>query len=252
MKRTLLVMMMSLFALNSYAQTSELSKDYRRSIKLYQKHKYARAIRQCIKAFEKNEGSVNADAQIFLGNLYYANQEYKEAQKAYLEAIQSLKIGSDKVILLQNYIARAKVHIKHSGNNCHPNNSIQEDLKNDLIYMSSNEKIESLDKMATYRGCEKEETATATDKCLHYYINDLVTYNFDDGLYDAINWKGHAFIGGHFTIEKDGSLSDIQPFSSHPLFELEAIRILQSITDIEPAIYDGNAVRLRENLHVHL
>ena len=51
-----------------------------------------------------------------------------------------------------------------------------------------------------------------------------------------------------FSIDTDGSIVDVKARSVHPAFEEEAIRIIQELPAMEPAVVDGKAIKQRFSL----
>ena len=53
-----------------------------------------------------------------------------------------------------------------------------------------------------------------------------------------------------FSVDTDGSIVDVKARSVHPAFEEEAIRIIQELPTMEPAVVDGKAIKQRYSLPI--
>ena len=53
-----------------------------------------------------------------------------------------------------------------------------------------------------------------------------------------------------FSVDTDGSIVDVKARSVHPAFEEEAIRIIQELPTMDPAIVDGEAIKQRYSLPI--
>lgn len=117
--------------------------------------------------------------------------------------------------------------------------------------ISSEEKLEKpftyVEDMPRYPGCEHlpkdERTACASEK-LYDFIFSNIMYPSED----RKNGNQGTVIA-QFTIEKDGSVSDIDILRSvSPGLDAEAVRIIESMSNWVPGYHNGKPVRVRFTL----
>jgi tetratricopeptide (TPR) repeat protein len=233
-------------------QDSIRSRHLKRAEKLYEKFEFKRALRQCKRKIDKHDLDNNSYALQLLADIYYANGEFENARDTYYQALKVLDgLGSQSQTIQQN-IVRSKLRMEQANNRSIGSTDFNQEVEQGLIVLDDTLKISRLDSMVRYPECDQNKDPMTVDDCLHYYINDLITYNFNKKLRSLLSRKRYGFIGGRFTINKNGTVSNIEIFSHHPQFELEAIRILKGMPLLEPAMFNGEPIAVKEFLHVHL
>lgn len=87
-------------------------------------------------------------------------------------------------------------------------------------------------------------------------INKTIQENTDNSKFDSIS-KKLGYKGGDqvkvltiFTVNQDGKIVDIKARGPHPIFENEAIRILEKVPDLVPASYNGKPVNPKFSLPI--
>lgn len=179
-------------------------------------------------------------------------RKFDKSRKLYYKILSDLDVNDERRTFLQSGIARSQSHIRNEVALKQPKIKFEEEIENGLVTLDSFEKISSLDQMVTYPGCENKSDQKATDSCLHYYIIDLITYNFDKAILKDLGLPEFLVLYLYFKVMPDGTLENVEVYSIHPLIELEGIRILRGMPILEPAIVNGQPIAVKEYLHVHL
>ncbi|WP_158548375.1 energy transducer TonB [Marixanthomonas ophiurae] len=82
-------------------------------------------------------------------------------------------------------------------------------------------------------------------------INNLTSENIDKAVTQLGLKPGETVkIFAMFSVDTDGSIVDVKARSVHPAFEEEAIRIIQKLPTMEPAVVDGKAIKQKYSLPI--
>jgi hypothetical protein len=241
------------FIHNGYSQSLNInSRLFERSKAAYAELDLKKAERLCLKAMDKDDLNDHPDAQLLLANIYFAQKSFDDSKKLYYKILSNLDIVDSRTIFLQNAISRSQKNLKHMEQLRAPRLEFEEEVVTGIVNLNDFEKITSLDSMAVYPGCEDSKDQKTTDKCLHYFLHDLITFNFDKKVLKEIGMNVPVVIYTFFTITNEGALTDTEIYAPHPLLELEGMRILRGIPKLVPAKVNGNAIAIKESMHVHI
>ncbi|KQC33537.1 hypothetical protein AAU57_09580 [Nonlabens sp. YIK11] len=246
------ILCLSLFQ-SCFAQSANAdSKLIRRSKKAYSQLDWKKAERLFKKARERENLEDDVSSQIYYANILFAKKDYEKSRNLYHSILSNLAANDDKRSFLQQGISRSQKNIEYQRKLKEPRLDIEKELKSGIIKLDSYDKITSLDQMVVYPGCESSADQKATDRCLHYYLNDLISYNFRKNILTDLGLPTSLVMYLDFKVMTDGVLKDIEVYSVHPTVELEAIRILKGAPKLEPAVISGKPIAVLENFHVHL
>lgn len=98
------------------------------------------------------------------------------------------------------------------------------------------------DKVATFPGCEKHTEKRALLQCLSKQVGRHVRRHFNSDLGSELGMAGRKKIRVQFKIDTNGELTDIKSKASHPKLEQEAVRVIQLLPKMVPAVKDGRNV----------
>jgi hypothetical protein len=114
----------------------------------------------------------------------------------------------------------------------------------ELILISASghnsKKVEVLkERYAIYLGCEHQETYAVQKKCFDQKFRNFIHQNFDNNIPKKLKLKGKFRMIVAFTIDEEGRIQNIRSRASHPQFNTELKRILQSFPKVKPALTNG-------------
>lgn len=108
-----------------------------------------------------------------------------------------------------------------------------------------------VDKAPIYPGCDEDLDNEALKRCFEMKVLQHVSRKFkfpEEARNQGIQGKIYVY----FIIEKDASIDIIEiSRSTHPLLDLEAIRVVSLISQIKPASQDGEPVRMSFTLPIN-
>lgn len=108
-----------------------------------------------------------------------------------------------------------------------------------------------VEKVPVYEGCEKYDTNEELKLCFQKSILSHVGKSFNyppNARQQGIQGRNYT----SFVIEKDGSIGMIEIVRGvHPLLDLESIRVVSEIPDVEPATQRGKPVRMSFTLPIN-
>jgi len=91
----------------------------------------------------------------------------------------------------------------------------------------------------------KEKKAYLTDR-----IQEIVKENFNQNIGDSTGLKGKQRIFTQFKINETGEVENIKVRAPHPLFEAEAIRVINLLPKFKPGKQRGKAISMVYNLPI--
>lgn len=91
-----------------------------------------------------------------------------------------------------------------------------------------------VEQVPIYPGCENKKTNEDKRKCMSDKITQLVQKKFNTGLGGELGLSGKQTIRTQFKIDKTGHVTDIKVHGTHPELEVEAIRVINIIPEMEP------------------
>ncbi|WP_452221822.1 energy transducer TonB [Lacinutrix salivirga] len=111
-----------------------------------------------------------------------------------------------------------------------------------------------IENVPIYKGCNEKLDNQARKKCMSDAINKHVSKNFNIKLSNSLGLPaGLQRIHVFFTIDKEGSVTDIKSRAAHPALEKEAKRVVATIPKFKkPGFQRGKAVRVTFGLPITL
>jgi hypothetical protein len=92
---------------------------------------------------------------------------------------------------------------------------------------------------AIYPGCEDKKTIDTQKKCFDKKFRNFIHQNFDKSLPKKLKLSGKFRMIVAFTIDEEGRIQNIRSRASHPQFNTELKRILESFPKVKPALTNG-------------
>ena len=89
-------------------------------------------------------------------------------------------------------------------------------------------------------------------KCLNDNINRLLRREFDADIAEDLKLTGKIKISVFFKIDKEGEIVDIRARASHKALAEEAVRVVNLIPKMQPAIQRGKSVRVPYYLPINI
>ncbi|MFC0603829.1 energy transducer TonB [Winogradskyella pulchriflava] len=99
-----------------------------------------------------------------------------------------------------------------------------------------------IEKAPIYPGCEKYTTNDQRKKCMSEKITKLVYNKFNTSLAEEYGLSGKQKIYTQFTIDKNGTVTNVKVRGPHPALEKEADRLINKIPNMEPGYQRNTAV----------
>lgn len=179
------------------------------------------------------------DKEPFLsGLLEFGSRYYSEKEKAHFLYGYLLKAGYTDT---DQFSVNGSVYRVDSIANYSPSDSEDDEVLNFAI----------VEKVPVYQGCEEYDKNEDLKLCFQKSIMSHVGKTFK---YPPVarqkGIQGRIYI--NFVIEKDGSIGMMEVLrGSHPLLDLEAIRVVSEIPDPQPATQRGKPVRMSFTLPIN-
>lgn len=136
-------------------------------------------------------------------------------------------------------ISKAKNEIKHESR------ELLDYYKNDSI------KRQKVDFAATHKACKNIKKEKVRIKCTSQKIQKYVSKNFNVKVARNIGLSaGKKNIFVMFVIDKNGKIQHVDARAPHPALEKEAIRVVNSLPKMIPAIYNKKTVDVKYALPI--
>lgn len=94
----------------------------------------------------------------------------------------------------------------------------------------------AIEKVPVYPGCGKYKTNNKRKKCMSERITKLINNKFNTGIGYKYGLSGRQRIHTQFTIDKNGTITDIKIKGPHSALEKEANRVINKIPKMEPGL----------------
>ncbi|WP_281846201.1 M56 family metallopeptidase [Olleya namhaensis] len=102
-----------------------------------------------------------------------------------------------------------------------------------------------LDQSPLFEACQSITGKSEQKKCFSDQVTRHIATNFNTKLGKDLSLvKGVKRINVMFRIDKDGLVYDVEARAPHPNLETEAIRVINSLPKITPAIHEGKTVNV--------
>lgn len=105
-----------------------------------------------------------------------------------------------------------------------------------------------IEKVPTYPGCSGDNETMKN--CMSTKIAEFVNKNFNTKIADNLKISGRQRISVQFKIDKTGKIADIRARASVPELEMEAVRIIGMLPEMEPGEQKGKKVGVLYSLPI--
>lgn len=109
-----------------------------------------------------------------------------------------------------------------------------------------------VENVPTYPGCENETNNTNKRKCFTEKINTLLARKFNTDIASDLNLTGKIRVRVFFKIDKEGNVIDVEARAPHKLLADEAIRFVNLLPKMNPALQRGKPVRVPFYLPINI
>lgn len=110
--------------------------------------------------------------------------------------------------------------------------------------------FDKVEEVPVFPGCENFADNEDRKQCMSDKIKAFVNREFDTSLGSELGLSGINRIIVQFRIEPDGTVTVIGARGPHPILEKEAIRIAESLPEMQPGRQRGKAVGVIYNLPI--
>ena len=107
-----------------------------------------------------------------------------------------------------------------------------------------------IDQVPIFPGCENLGSNEEQKKCMSEKISEYVNKNFNTGLGNELGLTGINRIIVQFKIDKTGNVVEARARAPHPALEEEAIRVINSIPEMQPGKQRGEEVGVMYSLPI--
>lgn len=116
-----------------------------------------------------------------------------------------------------------------------------------------NEEVKVIEHPPVYPGCEHfEGDSKMLRNCMSIKISAFVTMKIKTRVMrNLIHGKTYK-IYVNFTIDEEGEVTDVSAKGPTPEMEKEAVRVVKKLPDMKPGIMDGEPVRVKYSLPIHI
>lgn len=220
-----------------------------KSFKAYQNKDFDKALELLEPMLLKDLIKQDYRSYIFLGNIHFANKDFKAARSAYIKSLEvSNNLAVDRSlayiglnrsgariendILIEKQVAemeRIKDSVANSGgtNKTFPAGSFSYEL---------------VATVPVYPGCDEAGQNQDLKKCMQQSIAEFIVKNFRTDLGSVTGLAGRVQIDVQFKVLKTGAVEIMNVRSLHPLLEEEAIRVVELLPKLKPGILRGEPV----------
>ena len=202
---------------------------------------FERAKELMLLAMKHRSISNDAQAQVELGNIEFALENFKEAINAYTKATELSKTLNIEGSAALVGINRSKERLRYIKEDEHYKIELQQLMdslnfieKDSTLFYSN--KLAVLKKYPTYPGCQQFITNDELSRCLQQKVAQFIAGKFRTELANRIKVYGRLRINTSLTLNSDGSITNLKAKAMHPFLEKEALRLLGLLTDFNPGI----------------
>ncbi|WP_051286247.1 M56 family metallopeptidase [Salinimicrobium terrae] len=107
-----------------------------------------------------------------------------------------------------------------------------------------------VEQVPIYPGCENLTTNEERKECISQNINQYVNKNFNTNLGKELGLTGLNRIYVQFKVSESGEVVDVRSRAPHPDLSAEAIRIVNNLPDMQPAMHSGEEVAVLYSLPI--
>lgn len=226
-----------------------------KSVKAYTKRNFDKALKYIKSAMRSEEVNKIASVSLLEGNIHFALKDFEEAKNAYLKSIEVSKIQransrTAQIGLARSIIKLEKLEKKETKNVGSDKGSLDKDNTSSVTDTKINTKdteeentaFTIIEQVPIYPGCDSGTTNAALKKCMQQGITDHVSKNFNIDVAGITGLNGKIIINCQFTINKKGDVTNIYATALHPIFEEEAIRVIDRLPKMKPGEQKGKPV----------
>lgn len=222
-----------------------------KSIKAYSHRNFDKALKYISSAMQSEEVEQIASVSLLEGNIHFALKDFEKAKVAYLKCIEVSKTQqaysrTAQIGLARSIIKLEKLKKKETKNVGSDKGSQDKDNTSSVTDTKNTNEINTafavIEKVPIYPECESGTTNAALKKCMQQGITGHVSQNFNTGVAGITGLKGRFNINVQFTINKKGDVTNIYATALHPIFEEEAIRVIDRLPKMKPGEQKGKPV----------
>jgi hypothetical protein len=201
------------------------------------------------------DATLDAASEInyLLGNIEFALGNFQQSRVAYYNFIRSLESDDPRKAVGQLSLGRATARLSYLERE-------REDQKR-LDSLKSIPKIKKIHKpkdyeiferVPIYPGCEQVPGNAMLKSCMQSSLNNLITNQFQKRLIISVFPYPQGRIETKFKINNKGEVEILYVRGANPLLEIEAIRVLNHIPILSPAIQMDKPVSIIYGLPIDL
>jgi len=107
-----------------------------------------------------------------------------------------------------------------------------------------------VEKVPVYPGCEDLSSNEERKECMSNKVQEFVRANFDTSLGKKLGLTGMNRVIVVFKIDKEGNITDVRARAPHPDLEVEAIRVIEGLSNMTPGEQKGQKVGVSYSLPI--
>ncbi|AZQ44310.1 energy transducer TonB [Nonlabens ponticola] len=233
----------------SFSQTlDDLSRRDKKKIdktfKAYATQDFDSARKLMNKCLQSDDLKDLSQVQLLDAHIYFAERDMNKAKEAYLKTLESAPIGSPLTNIAQIGISRSVERIMREKD--FDANKLPK-VKKDSIAKKKTTIDTSLttvpfaiiERVPVYPGCDANQTNLELKACMQDAVSAHVSNEFDTDIATLTGILGKISIRVQFKIDDTGKVVDVHAKSINPILEEEAIRVVSSITQMQPGEQKG-------------
>jgi|GEM_PF-6386426 len=218
----------------------------------YINQKFDRAKEVFERATYEYDGKIDSEDFLLLGNIQFALKDFENARVSYFNFLKNLEVGDKRRDAAQISITRATQRMKIANQEIQDKADPKPKEKRTVAKPQIPQDYTIKERVPIYPGCEKFESNEQLKSCMTSAINQSIRSHFQKGLISSIGFGGSILIETKFTIDGNGKFTNIGASSLHPFLEIEAIRVISQLPQVQPAIQRDLPVSIQYGLPIIL
>lgn len=127
--------------------------------------------------------------------------------------------------------------------------SVQEYLDETKDQDEADVPFAAIEKVPVYPGCSETDNE-AMKQCMSTNISKFVAENFNTEIGNESGLEGRQRISVQFKIDKTGMVVDVRARAKHPKLEVEAVRVVKLLPQMQPGMQKGKKVGVLYSLPI--
>ena len=107
-----------------------------------------------------------------------------------------------------------------------------------------------IEQVPVFPGCENLASNEDMKKCMSAKIDEIVRKKFNADLGSQLGLTGVIRVIVQFKIDKNGNVTDVRSRAPHPALEDEALRVINSLPQMQPGQQGGQNVGVMYSLPI--